>query len=273
MKVVLSGALAALLAATCVVGAGAQSPKVRQIMQREERALLPDVADTNRICGAKITAKFDWTAAPLGELERAEPGTARGYCDEALKSIRLVCSIRSDMAAVRTQIRRVTCGFRRSSEDPAVSLDDGVLDFRINPARPSGDEVHAFLVDHLVIDGEPLSVRQAKRRDEERLANALKRTKRLCGSDIGASIDWVGIPHERIKSGDIVHCEHALDVMERICQDRPGQDAVRSQIKSVVCGYDARRSVVLEDGVLVFKSDFESSDDVRLILVYLQNKL
>jgi hypothetical protein len=272
-KVVLCGAMTALLAVTCVMRAGAQSPKVRQIMQREERALMPDVADTNRICDANITVKFDWTAAPVGELERADPGTARRYCDEALKSIRSVCSTRSDMTAVGTQIRRVVCGFRRFSGDPTISLNDGVLDCRINPARPSGAEVHAFLVDHLVVDGEPLSLRQAKRRDEERLANALKRTQQICGADISAKIDWVGVPQERIKSGDAVHCEHALDVMERICQDRPGQDAVRSQIKSFVCGYETKRSIILEEGVLVFKSDFASSDDVRVILVYLQNKL
>jgi hypothetical protein len=32
-------------------------------------------------------------------------------------------------------------------------------------------EVREFLVDHLAIDGEPLSVRHAKQRDQERLNN------------------------------------------------------------------------------------------------------
>jgi len=267
------GALVAVLAVAGVAGAGAQSPKIRQMIEREERALVADIADTNRICDAKIAVKFDWSHAPEGELERAEPGTARRYCDEALKSLRSVCSNRSDGTAVRTQIRRVICAFRRFSTDKLISLNDGVLDFKIELGQPSGVEVHMFLVDHLVIDGEPLSVRHAKKRDEERLANALKRTKQLCGADIGARIDWRGMTAEMIKGGDIVHCEHALDVMERICQDRPGQDAVRAQIKSVVCGYDAKRSITLKDGTLEFKSDFTSGDDVGVILVYLQNNL
>jgi hypothetical protein len=273
MKVTTRGALAAVLAVAGVAGAGAQSPKIRQMMQREEMALVADIADTNRMCDAKIAVRFDWSDAPEGELERAEPGTARRYCDEALKSLRSVCSIRSDGAVVRTQIRRVICGFRRFSTDSLISLNDGVLDFKIDLGRPSGVEVHMFLVDHLVIDGEPLSVRHAKKRDEERLTNALKRTKQLCGADISARIDWRGMTAEMIKSGDALHCEHALDVIERICQDRPGQDAVRAQIKSVVCGYDAKRSIMLKDGTLQFKSDFTSGDDVRVILVYLQNNL
>ena len=42
---------------------------------------------------------------------------------------------------------------------------------------------------------------------------------------------------------------------------RPGQDAVRVQIKSVVCDYDAKRSIMLKDGTLEFKSDFTSGDE------------
>ena len=273
MKVTTRGALAVVIALAGVAGAGAQSPKTRQMMQREERALAADVADTNRVCDAKIAVGFDWSHAPEGELERAEAGTARRYCDDALKSLRSVCSIRSDGAAVRAQIRRVICGFRRFATDPPISLNDGALDVKIELGRPSGVEAHMFLVDHLVIDGEPLSVRHAKSRDQERLTNSLKRTKQLCGADINASIDWRGMTAEMIKGGDVLHCEHALDVIERICQDRPGQDAVRAQIKSVVCGYDAKRSIMLKDGTLEFKSDFTSGDDVGVILAYLQNNL
>ena len=273
MKVVKRGTLAAVIAIAGMASAGAQSPKIRQMMQYEEGALAADVADTNRVCEANIAAAFDWSNAPEGELERAEAGVARRYCDEVLKSLRSVCSIPSDGAAVRTAIRRVICGFRRFATDPPISLNDGVLDFKIELGRPSGVEVHVFLVDHLVIDGEPLSVRHAKSRDQERLTNSLKRTKQLCGADINAAIDWTGMTAEMIRGGEVLHCEHALDVIERICQDRPGQDAVRAQIKRVVCGYDAKRSIMLKDGTLEFKSDFTSGDDVAVILAYLQNNL
>jgi hypothetical protein len=273
MKLTTRVVLTAAMAIAGMAGAGAQSPKIQQMMQREERALAADVVDTNRVCDAKIAVRFDWSNAPEGELERAEAGTARRYCDEALKGLRSVCSIRSDGAAVRAQIHRVICSFRRFATDLPISLNDGVLDFKIELGRPAGVEAQVFLVDHLMIDAEPLSVRHAKTRDQERLTNSLKRTKQLCGADISASIDWRGMTAEMIKGGDVLHCEHALDVIERICRDRQGQDAVRAQIKSVVCGYDAKRSIMLKDGTLEFKSDFTSGDDVGVILAYLQNNL
>ena len=43
------------------------------------------------------------------------------------------------------------------------------------------------------------------------------------------------------------------------------------QIKSVVCDYDAKRSIMLKDGTLEFKSDFTSGDEVGIIWAYLQN--
>jgi hypothetical protein len=76
-----------------------------------------------------------------------------------------------------------------------------------------------------------------------------------------------------MKSGDTLHCEHALDVVGRIGKDRLGQAAVRSQIKSIVRAYSLERSIVLRDGVSPFNSDCISSDDVRRILEYLKNNL
>ena len=211
----------------------------------------------------------------MGDLARAASGTARRYCDAALRAIRSICSIRDAAEAVRTQIRHVTCGFRRFIDEPTVSLNEGSLDFKIHPDPDdqSPREVHFFLMDHLALDGETLSVRGAKKRDEEFLAGEIKRTREVCGAEITARIDWTGVSPQSIKGGDSGHCGHALDVMERICEDQQGKDAIKTQIRSVVCGYAAKRSVVLKDGVLDFRSDFISSDDVRLILEYLQNKL
>jgi hypothetical protein len=59
MKVMTRGALAAVLAIAGAVGAGAQSPRIRQLMQGEERVLVADISDTNRICEAKMTVGFD----------------------------------------------------------------------------------------------------------------------------------------------------------------------------------------------------------------------
>ena len=265
------GTLVAVLFVTCAVAAVAQS---RQMKEREERALVVDIAETNKLCGSKIAANYEWgSVTSRSDFERAGTGTTRRYCDEALKSIRLICSTPSDREAVSTQIRRVKCGFLGSDGDAIASLDSGVLDFKIDLVRPSEHAVFLYLMDHLFLDGDALSVRRAKRRDEARLANAVNRTKEICAIDISVRIDWTGMPPQGIKSGDALHCEHALDVIERICRDRPGQDAIRTQVKSVVCGYAAKRSILLENGVVIFKSDFTSSDDVRIIMEYLVNKL
>jgi hypothetical protein len=140
----------------------------------------------------------------------------------------------------------------------------GAVESRASPVRSAAAR-------HLVIDGEPLSVRHTKSRDQGRLTNSLKRTKQLNGADLNASIDWISMNAEMIKGVDVLHRERALDIIERICQDRPGRDAVRVQIKSVVCGYDAKRSIMLRDGTVEFKSDFTSGDDMGVISAYLQN--
>ena len=59
----------------------------------------------------------------------------------------------------------------------------------------------------------------------------------------------------------------------RVCADAAGKGAVKTQIKSVVCGFAGERSVSPRNGVLDYKIDFKSFNDGTTVFEYLQNNL
>ena len=68
-----------LVLAPLVVVAGlaqAQSLKVRKAQQSEEAAFQSEVAYTNQICDANISAELDWSS-----ISQASPKAASGSCD------------------------------------------------------------------------------------------------------------------------------------------------------------------------------------------------
>jgi len=268
---------AVIVAALVVAGAppaAAQSAQGRVMQAKEEHALAADVARTNEMCQANIALALDWSRAPFSELERREAGTVQRHCDAALDSIRSICDAHGDRGAVKTQIRRLVCTF--AGEEP-VALNDGELRFRIDVDWPAANDrlmIRDYLVDHLTVDGETLRLRHTRPANEATLATRATHTNELCGSNIVASIDWSGIPAERVKDHSALnYCEHVFDVADRICTNAPGRDAVRQQIRRIRCSYAPTRSFELKDGVFDFKSDFKASDDRSTILEYLQNRL
>ena len=69
------------------------------------------------------------------------------------------------------------------------------------------------------------------------------------------------------------HCDRALAGTARVCADAAGKGGVKTQIKSVVCGFAGERSVSLRNGVLDYKIDFKSFNDGIKVFEYLQNNL
>jgi hypothetical protein len=252
-----------------VAAADAQSAKGRQT--ENERLLAAAVAATNAACGSAIAVKLAHGPA----TEAAQRDNSARSCRQAFEGIRNVCKTQAARAAVSAQIKRVNC--IESSKGPDVSLDRGVLDYLIEPSLVSNFSQMVFLhlMSHLDDEGQPLFVHVLKPLEEEELANHIARTNRTCGTSVTVRFDWTGVPVQEIKSRSASnYCGHALDSVERVCADRAGKEAVAKQIKRVVCGYSAERSVSLENGVLVFKSDFQASSDRRsFLLEYLQNAL
>ena len=187
----------------------------------------------------------------------------------------MVCTTQAGRAAVSAQVKRVACSV--SGERPPVSLDRGVLDYRIEPglAFPNDSSmVHDYLMDHLDVEGRPLFGQVLRPLEEAALADQVAQTNRQCGTSITARFDWSGVPAPAIKMRfPANYCGHALDAVMRVCADGAGREAVAKHVKRVVCGHAGERSVSLEDGVLVFKSDFRSSGDRGAVLEYLQNAL
>jgi hypothetical protein len=66
-----------------------------------------------------------------------------------------------------------------------------------------------------------------------------------------------------------------LEGVEQVCEDRAGKDAVRAQIRRIICGFAAERAVTLKDGVLDYRIDFHTSHggEPSIVLEYLQGNL
>jgi putative component of toxin-antitoxin plasmid stabilization module len=261
------------VAAAALAGvAAADARPARDARPANERLLAAAVAAANAGCGSAVAVKLADSSRPLEPTQREN--ITRG-CRQAFEGIRLVCKTQGGRAAVSAQIKRVNCS--ESGERPAVSLDRGVLEYRIEPglAFPNDSQmVHDYLLDNLQVEGQPLSVQVLKPREEAALANELAETNRQCGTSITAKFDWAGVPAPAIKlRSPSNYCGHALDGVARVCADGAGREAVAKRVKRIVCGYAGERSISLEDGVLIFKSDFKSSGDRGAVLEYLQNAL
>ena len=271
IRVAVTGAAVALAGAAT---ADAQSAKDSESASRP--LLAEAVATANAACGSAIVMK---PVDPDPKFTAAEQENAVRGCRWAFEGIRQVCKTNAGRAAVSSQIKRVGCVM--SEDRRAVALNRGVLEYRINPGpaiatdRFLVQEVVYDLMDLLQADGQPLFAHELRPREEEWLASHVARTNRSCGSSLTGTFDWTGVPATEIKSGSPSnYCGHALDAVERVCIDSAGRKAVAQQIKRIVCGYASERSVSLKDGVLLFKSDYQASDDRRtFIFEYLQSAL
>ena len=270
MKSIWAAAAVAAVALVGVAAADARSAKGGRTAN--ESQLVAAVAGANAACGSAIVVKL----ADAGRaIEPAERGNAARGCRQAFEGIGMVCRTQAGRAAVSAQIKRVNCA--ESRERPAVSLDRGVLDYRIEPglAFPNDSQmVVDYLMDHLDVEGRPLFVQVLKPLEEAALADQVAQTNQRCRTSVTAQFDWTGVPASAMKMRfPSNYCGHALDALARVCVDGAGREAVAKHIRRIVCGYAVERSVSLENGVLVFKSDFQSSGDRGAVLEYLQNAL
>jgi hypothetical protein len=267
MKSIWAAASVAAVALLGVAAADARSAKGGRTAN--EGPLAAAVASANAACGSAIAVKL----ADAGRaIESAERGNAAGL-PAGIRGNRH--GLQAGRAAVSAQIKRVNCG--ESRERPAVSLDRGVLDYRIEPglAFPNDSQmVFDHLMDHLDVEGRPLFVQVLRPLEEAALADQVAQANQRCRTSVTAQFDWTGVPAPAMKMRfPSNYCGHALDALARVCVDGAGREAVAKHIGRIVCGYAAKRSVSLENGVLVFKSDFQSSGDRGAVLEYLQNAL
>jgi len=270
-----SRTLVALAAVALSSVAAAESQSARRERTANENALAQAVAAANTVCGSAIAVGFAFSPARGAGVDPADRAAATRRCRDVFNAIRMVCKTERGRAAVVVQIGRVSCGV--SGEQPALSLDQGLLGYRVQPGYETLDEtpmVFEFLMDHLTLDGQPLMVPAVRALEEASVAQELVQTNRQCGTSITATFDWTGVTQQALKArSPSNYCGHALDAVTRVCADGVGRKAVANQIKRIVCGHAATRSISLADGVLEFRSDFQSSGERGFVLEYLQNAL
>lgn len=274
MKLIRVTVTAATIALTGVVAADAGPSE-----GGNERLLSAAVAAANAFCGSAIAVKLA-NSGPAVEPTLRDNITHS--CRYVFDGIRMACMTQPGRAAVSARIKRVGCDLSGPGVSliggSAVSLDREGLDYRIEPGRvPTNDGHMVFrhLLDKLEVEGQPLFVQVLKPMEEEAVAREVSKTNRKCGSSITVEFDWTGVSASEIRSrSPSNYCGHAIDVVERVCADGAGKEAVAKRIKRIVCGYARERSISLEDDVLKFKSDFKASADRRsFIFEYLQNAL
>ena len=273
MKSTLPAAVVALVALAGVADADARPAKGKRTS--DESLLATAVASSNRMCASAITVTPTPAPARGVGVDPGERAVTARRCRDVFDAIRPLCRTAAVRAAVSAQIKQVSCSV--NGERPAVALENGKLDYRIelglatlNDSRMISD----YLLDHLAVDGQPLIVQVVRPREEAALADQIAQMNRHCGTSIAATFDWTGITVESLKSrAPSNYCGHAIDAVERVCADHAGRDAVARQLSRIVCGHADKRSISLGSGVLEFQSDFQSSGDRGAVFEYLQNVL
>ena len=143
MRLVRSVGLAALLTTAAAGGAYAQSDvEVRQ--KKHEIELIDTAKETNKECESEIAIAFDWTNVPADRISSFSPVS---YCDNMLYSVRRICGDKDGKAAVKQEIKSISCGF---GPERTMSLKDGKLDYKIQfDSSNDADFAYEYLMNHL----------------------------------------------------------------------------------------------------------------------------
>jgi len=268
--------LAAVLGAIVLASGGtADDGTARDRRTSDENLLATAVARSNRVCDSAITVTLTPASVRGVGVDPDERAVIARRCRDVFDAIRPLCRTAAARAAVSAQIKQVSCGV--NSQRPAVALENGKLDYRIELGLATSNDsqmISDYLLDHLAVGGEPLIVQVVRPLEEAALADQVARMNQHCGTSIVATFDWAGIPVQALKSrAPSNYCGHAIDAVERVCVDHAGRDAVARQVSRIVCGRADKPSISLGSGVLDFRSDFQSSGDRGAVLEYLQNVL
>jgi hypothetical protein len=119
-----------------------------------------------------------------------------------------------------------------------------------------------------------LKIRQRMASEAADLVKDVDYTNSVCGTALAVKFDWANAPAENLlKYSPEGYCNAALEGIQRVCGDALGKDAVRQKIKSVTCGFGASRTILLKDGAIDYKINFDSVNDADFVFEYLQNNL
>jgi hypothetical protein len=136
-----------------------------------------------------------------------------------------------------------------------------------------------------------LSVKDRMAKEEADLQKAASSPNKRCGTKITVRFDWTSAPLDDLpKYSSSGYCEGGpLDAIWGICNKDgdPQYNAdgeltaasskfkqkIKDQIKTVICGFGPKRTISLKDGVLDYKINFHSYNDLDFARDYLEDAL
>jgi hypothetical protein len=103
-----------------------------------------------------------------------------------------------------------------------------------------------------------LEIRQIRSNQETLLIKRVEQANDACRSELKAKFDWTGAQDADLKRSSAANeCSEILYSIGSVCGRPGGREAVKSQIRTVVCGFAPERSMSLADGVLKFNTNFQ----------------
>ena len=125
-----------------------------------------------------------------------------------------------------------------------------------------------------IAEAQSLKIRQKQADQEKQLEENIPPLNKACGTEIVVKFDWKDVPGEELeKYSASSYCDAAMSGIRHICEDDIGKKAVKEKIKTMTCGFGAERSVSLKDGVLDYKINFSSTNDMEYVYKFLQDNL
>lgn len=136
--------LAILIA--CMAPAQAQTLAQKQMMAKQDEALVDPLRQANEACGTSIKASIDWPGFLSAQIGN---NSISGFCESALSTMRGMCSDALAKKEIAAKVQTYTCGFGGAGKR-AMSLKDGNLRLDIDwDASNYDDFIKAWLGDHL----------------------------------------------------------------------------------------------------------------------------
>jgi hypothetical protein len=118
-----------------------------------------------------------------------------------------------------------------------------------------------------------LEIRQIRANQETLLLKRVEQANDACRSELKAKFDWTGVQDADLKRSSAANeCGDILYSVGAVCGRPGGREAVRSQIRTVVCGFATERSMSLADGVLKYNTNFQPNKASEMI-AFLQDNL
>ena len=124
------------------------------------------------------------------------------------------------------------------------------------------------------VDAQPANRPQIHTDEENGLKTAIDATNQVCGSNIIAQFNWQGAQEGKLSEYSASSfCDNAMGGIRFMCETDAGKAAVKQKLKTMICGFGAKRSVTLKDGVLNYEINFDAAGDGEYVFEYLKKNL